>query len=61
MGNIVKCKSCGENVSKTAPSCPHCGETYPGLSIKCPKCDSMNFSVGQKGFGVVKQQQVLFF
>ena len=54
ISKIVKCKSCGEKVSKTAQSCPHCGETYPGLSIKCPRCGSMNFSVGQKSFGLGK-------
>jgi ssDNA-binding Zn-finger/Zn-ribbon topoisomerase 1 len=54
MSNIVKCKSCGQDVSKTAPTCPHCGETFPGLGIKCPRCGSMNFSVGQQGFGLGK-------
>ena len=54
MSAIVQCKTCGKDVSKTAPSCPHCGENYPGLDITCPKCGSMSFSVGQKGFGLGK-------
>lgn len=54
MTALVNCKTCGKEVSKTAPTCPHCGENAPGLHIKCPKCDSMNVSTGQKGFGLGK-------
>jgi hypothetical protein len=54
MAGIVKCKACGKDVSKSAPSCPHCGQTAPGLWIKCPRCGSMDFSFGQKGFGLGK-------
>ena len=54
MSDLVKCKTCGVEVSKTAPSCPSCGENLPGLAIKCPKCGSMSISIGQKGFGLGK-------
>ena len=54
MAELVNCKTCGKQVSKTAPTCPHCGENAPGLHIKCPKCNSMNISSGQKGFGLGK-------
>jgi len=54
MSSIVKCKTCGKDVSKTAPTCPHCGKSAPGLHIKCPMCGSMNFSMGQKRFGIGK-------
>lgn len=54
MSDIVSCKTCGKDVSKTAPTCPHCGENLPGLHITCPKCGSMNFSIGKKGFGLGK-------
>jgi DNA-directed RNA polymerase subunit RPC12/RpoP len=54
VATLVKCKTCGEQVSKTAPTCPHCGENAPGINIKCPVCNSMNFSTGQKGFGLGK-------
>ena len=50
---LAKCKSCGKEVAKTAPTCPECGETFPGLRIKCPACGSMSIAVaGQKGFGL---------
>ena len=29
--NLVKCKSCGSDVSKAARKCPHCGQPLPGL------------------------------
>lgn len=54
MSELVKCKSCGKEVSKTAPTCPQCGETAPGLHIQCPKCESMNIAPSQKGFGLGK-------
>lgn len=54
MSHLVSCKTCEKEVSKTAPACPNCGENAPGLQIKCPKCGSMNFSFGQKGFGLGK-------
>ena len=54
MAEMVNCKTCGKEVSKTAPTCPHCGEEAPGLHIKCPKCNSMNISTGKKGFGLGK-------
>ena len=50
----VKCKTCGKEVSKTAPTCPHCGENAPGLHIICPACHSMNISSGEKGFSLGK-------
>jgi ribosomal protein S27E len=54
MNKLAKCKTCGKDVSKTAPTCPHCGETAPGLHVKCPKCESMNIAFGQKGFSLGK-------
>ena len=54
MAEIVNCKTCGKEVSKTAPTCPHCGEQAPGLHIKCPKCNSMNIATDKKGFGLGK-------
>ena len=54
MAELVSCKTCSKQVSKTAPTCPHCGENAPGLHIKCPNCNSMNISSGQKGFGLGK-------
>lgn len=54
MPELVKCKTCGREVSKSAPACPHCGEEAPGLHIRCPKCSSMNIATGQKGFGLGK-------
>jgi hypothetical protein len=50
--NIVACKACGNQVSRTAPSCPRCGQNAPGLHIKCPKCFSMNFTIDARGFGL---------
>ena len=47
---LIRCKTCGQEVSKTAFMCPHCGEKLPGLDIKCPRCGSMNIRIGQKGF-----------
>lgn len=29
MGKLIKCKSCGDEISKNAKSCPHCGEPTP--------------------------------
>ena len=54
MPELVECKTCGKEVSKTAPACPHCGESLPGLHVKCPKCGSMSVQIGQKGFGLGK-------
>ena len=54
MAELVNCKTCGKQVSKTAPTCPHCGEEAPGLHIECPKCNSVAVSTGQKGFGLGK-------
>lgn len=54
MAELVKCKTCGKDVSKTAPTCPHCGENAPGLHIKCPACQSMNVSPEAKGFSLGK-------
>lgn len=54
MAELVKCKTCDKEVSKTAPTCPHCGENLPGLHVKCPKCSSMSISTSQKGFGKKK-------
>ena len=51
---LADCKTCGKQVSRTAPTCPHCGENAPGLHIKCPSCGSMNISSGVKGFGLGK-------
>jgi tellurium resistance protein TerD len=54
MAELKKCKTCGKDVSKTAPICPHCGESLPGIHIKCPICDSMSIAIGQKGFSLGK-------
>jgi len=54
VAELTKCKTCGKEVSKTAPVCPHCGENLPGLHIKCPNCGSMNIRTGQKGFDTGK-------
>ncbi len=54
MAELKKCKTCGKEVSKTAPLCPHCGESLPGLHIKCPVCGSMSIGIGQKGFSLGK-------
>lgn len=32
MSKLMKCKSCGETISKSAKSCPHCGESYEAKS-----------------------------
>lgn len=32
--NLVKCKTCQKEVSKSAKLCPNCGEKYPGISSK---------------------------
>ena len=32
MAKLVKCKTCGKEVSETAWKCPHCGEKNPGIS-----------------------------
>jgi len=53
-GKIVPCKTCGREVSRTAPSCPGCGETVPGLYIKCPSCSSLSFVVEQQGYSIGK-------
>ncbi len=54
MAKLVNCKTCGKQVSTTAPTCPHCGENAPGVHIRCPKCGSMNIASGQKGYGLGK-------
>ncbi|WKZ43336.1 MAG: hypothetical protein QY302_14660 [Anaerolineales bacterium] len=54
MAELVKCKTCGKDVSKTAPTCPHCGENAPGLRINCPACQSMSIATGEKGFSLGK-------
>jgi len=54
MAELTKCKTCGKEVSRTAPTCPYCGESLPGLDIKCPKCGSMSIKFGQKGFGLAE-------
>ena len=54
MADLAKCKTCGKDVSKAAPSCPHCGETLPGMAIKCSHCGSSNIAMGQKGYGLGK-------
>jgi len=54
MPELTNCKTCGKEVSETAPSCPHCGENLPGLHIKCGKCNSTNIVTNQKGFGLGK-------
>ena len=36
---LIKCPSCGRDVSSNATSCPNCGEPID-TSIKCPKCGS---------------------
>jgi hypothetical protein len=50
MAELVECKTCGKQVSKTAPTCPHCGENAPGLRLRCPKCQSINVAPGERGF-----------
>ncbi len=52
--NIVPCRACQHNVSRTAPSCPNCGELYPGLISKCPYCGSKNILITPKGFSLGK-------
>ena len=47
---VTNCKTCGKEVSQTAPACPHCGEQAPGLHIKCPKCNSMDIGSGKRGY-----------
>ena len=54
MVELTECKTCGKEVSKSAPTCPHCGQGLPGLHIKCPKCNSMNVGTGQQGFHLGK-------
>jgi len=51
---MAKCKTCGKEVSKTAPTCPNCGEQNPGMRIRCPKCHKMNVIKEKKGFGIGK-------
>jgi hypothetical protein len=29
MGFLIKCRTCGKEVSSTAKMCPHCGERSP--------------------------------
>lgn len=53
-GQLAACKTCGKQISRTAPTCPHCGESLPGLRIACPSCGSGNISAGKKGFGLGK-------
>ncbi len=54
MAELTNCKTCGKEVSKTAPSCPHCGENFPGLLIKCEKCNSTDIVTDRKGFSFGK-------
>jgi len=54
MVKLTKCKTCGKEVSKTAPTCPHCGENLPGLPIECPECGSNSIRIDQKGFSLGK-------
>lgn len=51
---LAKCKSCGNEISKSATSCTHCGVGLPSIGVKCPKCGSKFMTVGQKGFGLGK-------
>jgi tellurium resistance protein TerD len=51
---LVKCKTCKTEISKTAPACPHCGENLPGFCINCPKCGSSNIGLGAKGYSLGK-------
>ncbi len=51
---LMGCKTCGKEVSQTAPSCPHCGENLPGVRVICPKCKSTNIQIGEKGYGALK-------
>jgi hypothetical protein len=32
MGNLVACKGCGAEISRSAPACPRCGHPGPGRS-----------------------------
>lgn len=51
---LINCKTCGKEVSQTAPTCPHCGESLPGVRVTCPKCTSTNIQIGEKGYGALK-------
>lgn len=51
---LVACKTCGREVSMTAPVCPGCGETVPGIHIKCPSCGSPSFVIDQQGYSIGK-------
>ena len=51
---LTTCKTCNEEISKTASSCPHCGENLPGFHFRCPKCRSPNISIGEKGYSLGK-------
>ena len=35
---IIKCPSCGKDVSDEAPVCPHCGCKIAGNLVTCPEC-----------------------
>ena len=56
MGNLTKCRTCGKEVSTTAPTCPHCGEIKPGEKdpLTCPNCGSKNVGIVEKSFNVGK-------
>ena len=54
MGDLTKCKICGKEVARQAPTCPHCGTNLPGIHAKCPNCGSMNIAAGTKGFSLKK-------
>lgn len=47
---LKPCKTCGKEVSVTAPTCPHCGETLSGQRMTCPQCQSSNVLAGEKGW-----------
>lgn len=41
---LIKCPSCGKDVSSNAKACPNCGEPI-NTSITCPKCGSSNVKI----------------
>lgn len=49
--NLVKCKSCGQEVANTADQCPNCGTKYPGAG---PKEIIMALTfIGAVGWGII--------
>lgn len=42
--SLMKCPTCGKDVSSNAPVCPNCGEPI-NTAIKCPKCGSTDTKV----------------